>query len=113
MSDFDREARPARVADYAGAAMPQDRDAEASVLAAMLLSEDVLQDALVQLNEGDFYIPSNRKIFSAMRALFDNTWLHLFALDEFGRMAWRYAGDLGWEAVTDAERSVRAVGAST
>ena len=72
MSDFDREARPARVADYAGAAMPQDRDAEASVLAAMLLSEDVLQDALVQLNEGDFYIPSNRKIFSAMRALFDN-----------------------------------------
>ncbi len=34
-----------------------------------------------------------------VRALFDNRWLHLFALDEAGRMAWRYAGKLGWEAV--------------
>jgi hypothetical protein len=32
-----------------------------------------------------------------VRALFDNRWLHLFALDEEGRMAWRYAGDLQWE----------------
>ena len=35
-----------------------------------------------------------------VRALFDNRWLHLFALDDEGRMAWRYAGDLGWEAAT-------------
>lgn len=34
-----------------------------------------------------------------VRALFDNQWLHLFALDESGQMAWRYAGDLEWEAV--------------
>ncbi len=33
-----------------------------------------------------------------VRALFDNRWLHLFALDEVGRMAWRYAGDLRWSA---------------
>jgi uncharacterized protein YbcC (UPF0753/DUF2309 family) len=33
-----------------------------------------------------------------VRALFDNRWLHLFALDDAGQMAWRYAGDLGWEA---------------
>ncbi len=33
-----------------------------------------------------------------VRALFDNRWLHLFALDEAGRMAWRYAGDLQWTA---------------
>ena len=33
-----------------------------------------------------------------VRALFDNRWLHLFALDEAGRMAWRYAGELRWEA---------------
>ena len=32
-----------------------------------------------------------------VRALFDNRWLHLFALDECGQMAWRYAGDLNWE----------------
>ena len=33
-----------------------------------------------------------------VRALFDNRWLHLFALDDAGRMAWRYRGDLQWEA---------------
>jgi uncharacterized protein len=31
-----------------------------------------------------------------VRALFDNSWLHLFALDEEGHMAWHYAGDLQW-----------------
>ncbi len=31
-----------------------------------------------------------------VRALFDNKWLYLFALDETGRMAWRYGGDLKW-----------------
>ena len=31
-----------------------------------------------------------------VRALFDHGWLHLFALDAQGRMAWRYAGDLNW-----------------
>ena len=31
-----------------------------------------------------------------VRALFDNRWLHLFALDAAGRMAWRYAGNLAW-----------------
>ena len=35
----------------------------------------------------------------SVRALFDNKWLHLFALDEAGRLAWRYDGNLGWEAV--------------
>ncbi|WP_425065297.1 YbcC family protein [Reyranella sp.] len=34
-----------------------------------------------------------------VRALFDNRWLHLFALDDQGRMAWRYAGNLRWESV--------------
>jgi len=34
-----------------------------------------------------------------VRALFDNRWLHLFALDDKGHMAWRYTGDLAWEAI--------------
>ncbi|MDY0871580.1 DUF2309 domain-containing protein [Dongia rigui] len=33
-----------------------------------------------------------------VRALFDNRWLHLFALDDEGRMAWRYQGGLRWES---------------
>jgi uncharacterized protein len=31
--------------------------------------------------------------------LFDNRWLHLFTLDDRGRMAWRYAGNLQWTEV--------------
>ena len=42
-----------------------------------------------------------------VRTLFDNGWLHLFALDEEGRMAWRYAGDLQWTAMNDAEAAGR------
>ena len=36
------------------------------------------------------------KRHSGVRALLDNCWLHLFALDETGQMAWRYDGDLEW-----------------
>jgi uncharacterized protein YbcC (UPF0753/DUF2309 family) len=35
-----------------------------------------------------------------VRALFDNRWLHLFALDSEGRLAWRYAGELHWTSET-------------
>ena len=38
-----------------------------------------------------------------VRALFDNRWLHLFSLDDIGRMAWRYTGDLQWMPVGEAE----------
>lgn len=31
-----------------------------------------------------------------VKALFDNQWLHLFALDDDGHMASRYVGELGW-----------------
>ncbi len=37
-----------------------------------------------------------------VRALFDNRWLHLFALGPDGRMAWRYAGDLAWVPAENA-----------
>lgn len=33
----------------------------------------------------------------AVRALFDNHWLHLLALDETGRIAWRYARGMRWQ----------------
>ena len=37
-----------------------------------------------------------------VRALFDNRWLHLFALNEEGRMAWRYSGGGQWTAMSSA-----------
>jgi len=40
-----------------------------------------------------------------LRALFDNGWLHLFALDGAGCMAWRYAGHLQWTAMSDTNAS--------
>lgn len=40
----------------------------------------------------------------AVRALFDNGWLHLYALDDAGRMAWRYAGGLRWVPTEPAEQ---------
>ncbi len=43
-----------------------------------------------------------------VRALFDNRWLHLFALDDAGRMAWRYAGNLSWERVVKHGKSAPA-----
>jgi uncharacterized protein YbcC (UPF0753/DUF2309 family) len=33
-----------------------------------------------------------------VRKLCDNRWLHLFALDDAGRLAWRYDGKGGWVA---------------
>ena len=39
-----------------------------------------------------------------VRALFDNTWLHLVVLDDAGQMAWRYGGDLRWEIMKPSER---------
>lgn len=55
----------------ADATMPQDRAAEKSVLSAMLLSQDVLQECLVDLDEQDFYLYSHRAIFHAMNEMFD------------------------------------------
>ena len=34
-----------------------------------------------------------------VRALFDNRWLHLFAMDDEGQPAYRYAGELAWGTV--------------
>ncbi|MBS0559900.1 MAG: DUF2309 domain-containing protein [Proteobacteria bacterium] len=48
-----------------------------------------------------------------VRALFDNGWLSLFALDEEGRMAWRYEAGLRWSSMlpqqAEARRSLQPV----
>ncbi len=69
----DYEINPTRATIQQQGVMPQDADAEKSVLSAMLVSSEALQDCLVELKESDFYIPSNRKIYAAMRDLFDRS----------------------------------------
>jgi uncharacterized protein YbcC (UPF0753/DUF2309 family) len=34
---------------------------------------------------------------TGVRQLFDNTWIHLYAIDDMGRLSHRYCGDLKWE----------------
>ncbi|MEE4162704.1 MAG: DUF2309 domain-containing protein [Woeseiaceae bacterium] len=46
-----------------------------------------------------------------VRELFDNRWLHLFAVDNDGRLGYRYVGDLQWEPLEpsvddDSKRAV-------
>lgn len=41
------------------------------------------------------------------RALFENRWLHLFAMDDEGRLAYRYAGELSWEPVEETRSPQR------
>lgn len=45
------------------------------------------------------------KRHAQVRALFDNGWLSLFALDEQGQMVWRYTGNLGWTDVRQGAES--------
>lgn len=51
--------------------MPHDAEAELLVLAAMMYSEEALQDGLTELKAEDFYLPRNQVVFSALRDMFD------------------------------------------
>ena len=54
-----------------GAEIPQNPDAEAALLAAMMLSPDVVEEAFELVREDQFYRPANRKVFSAMYDLYE------------------------------------------
>lgn len=51
--------------------MPQDLAAERSVLSAMILSQQVLQECLINLSADDFYLQANRTIYLTLREMFD------------------------------------------
>ena len=51
--------------------LPHDAAAESSVLSAMLTSDDVLRQCLVELKEEDFFLGRHRVIFRSIAALFD------------------------------------------
>ncbi len=65
------DVNPTRVTLPEGVTMPQDPEAEASVLSAMMSSTEALQECLITLEPDDFYFPSNRTVFLALRDLFD------------------------------------------
>jgi len=52
------------------------------------------------------------KRHAPVRDLFDNGWLHLFAMDGEGRLAHRYAGGLEWEPLEAPAAEHRLVGAA-
>ena len=62
---------PAGVRALSPDALPQDAEAERSVLSAMLISGDVLTECMATVRDDDFHQPANRETFSAMRGLFD------------------------------------------
>jgi hypothetical protein len=41
---------------------------------------------------------------ASVRALLDNGWLHLYALDHVGAVSHRYMGNLAWESLVPARQ---------
>ncbi len=62
---------PTKMTSSVDAVMPQDPEAESSVLSAMMISAEALQECLIVLEPDDFYFPSNRTVFMAMREMFE------------------------------------------
>ncbi len=51
--------------------LPNNFEAEANVLSAMLLSGEVVEEALVELQPDDFYRPAHKTLFVAMNEMYD------------------------------------------
>ncbi len=51
--------------------MPQNIDAEKAVLAAMMLSGEIAEEAMMKITAEEFYRPSHQKIFAAMQDLYN------------------------------------------
>ena len=71
MAQSSYDVNPTRMTANENAVMPQDPEAEASVLSAMMVSSEALQECLIELEPDDFYFPSNRTVYVAMREMFD------------------------------------------
>jgi replicative DNA helicase len=50
---------------------PHSREAEESVLGAVLLSEDAVNEVMDRIHPEDFYVPAHQAVFESMRELFD------------------------------------------
>src|SRR4029078_4005824 len=52
-------------------ALPNSAEAERAILGAILLDNGLISQAIEQLKAEDFYVPSHRRMFLAMIALFE------------------------------------------
>lgn len=52
---------------------PHSREAEESVIGAVLLSEEAVNEVMDVIHPEDFYVPAHQAIFEAMRELFDTS----------------------------------------
>lgn len=52
-------------------ALPNSSEAERAILGAILLDNGLINQAIEMLEPSDFYVPSHRRVFVAMRALFE------------------------------------------
>src|SRR5215510_12255165 len=52
-------------------ALPNSADAERAILGGILIDNSLISQAVELLRPEDFYVPSNRRIFLAMIALFE------------------------------------------
>lgn len=67
----EQSVNPAFMGGRAERRTPQNIDAERAVLAAMIMSPEILEDALTRVKEEYFYHPRHRKVFAAIRDLYD------------------------------------------
>ncbi|MGH8945833.1 MAG: replicative DNA helicase, partial [Acidimicrobiia bacterium] len=51
---------------------PHSREAEESVIGAVLLSEEAVNEVMDRIHPEDFYVPAHQAIFESMRELFDS-----------------------------------------
>jgi len=51
---------------------PHSREAEESIIGAVLLSVDAVNEVMDQIHPEDFYVPAHQAIFEGMRELFDS-----------------------------------------
>ena len=71
MPDTPYELNPTRATLAQQGAMPQDKQAEQSVLSAMMRSPEAFQECLLEVSAEDFYQPANRTVFNTMCSLFN------------------------------------------
>ena len=71
MPEDSYEINPTQLTADKAQPLPRNEEAEQSILAAMISSKDILDECLAELDDNDFYVPSNRTLLKAMRAMRD------------------------------------------